>query len=353
MERRDRQSVGVRKLQCRWLAFPDEGRHRAVFHPVAGPVSRRRATRGPGDDPDGDRSANLLEFIFGTPPTAAGPPTDTPVTLSGGHVQITIPRRADRTAVLTVEVSGNLADWQSGRAATQIVDDEEAFLVVRDLTPLFPAIQGASCASKRKPPRHDWRGWQTAPRFRRASDRSGLRGPCHRGILTQSLSVVPADGGWRYRRLWRRTLRPSACVALGGGFRRAGHGVRGLGLSWIDGLVHDLVPPSHLAAARRCPRRGGLVCFRSSRSNRGILSLVYRRPSRRPCRGGRGCETLSGKPRSLGIRRVSSNRAGAALRSGSGQPSDRGDSGTRRRAIGSGGRGGQKSFLRRRAEVSP
>ena len=93
---------------------------------------------GPGDDPDGDRSTNLSEFIFGTPPMAAGPPTDTPVTLSGGYVQITIPRRADRTAVLTVEVSGNLADWHSGPAATQIVDDEEAFLVVRDLTPIVP-----------------------------------------------------------------------------------------------------------------------------------------------------------------------------------------------------------------------
>ena len=172
------------------------------------------------------------------------------------------------------------------------------------------------------------------------------------GFSHQSLSVVPAHGGWRDRRLWRRILRPSARVALGGGFRRAGHGLRGHGLSRIDGIAHTVVPPPCHAAARRCPRRGGLVCFRPSRSNRGILSLVYRRPSRRPCRGGRGCETLSGKPpRFWDIRLVSHNRAGAALRPGPGQPSDRGDSRHRRRAVGSGGRGGQKSFLRRRAEV--
>jgi hypothetical protein len=94
---------------------------------------------GAGDDPDADGSSNLLEFIFGTPPKTAGPPKATPVTLSEGHLQITIPRRADRPAVLTVEVSGDLSDWQSGPAAMQIVGDEEAFLVVRDLTPIVPA----------------------------------------------------------------------------------------------------------------------------------------------------------------------------------------------------------------------
>jgi hypothetical protein len=93
---------------------------------------------GPGDDPDGDGSSNLLEFIFGTPPKGAGPATAIPVTLSGGHAQISIPRRADRPARLTVEVSGNLTDWQSGGTATQIVEDGASVLVVRDLTPLGP-----------------------------------------------------------------------------------------------------------------------------------------------------------------------------------------------------------------------
>lgn len=94
---------------------------------------------GPGDDPDKDGSSNLLEFVYGTPPKSAGAPTATPVTLVGGLAQITIPRRSDHLAVLTVEVSGNLSDWQSGPAATQLVDDGEAALVVRDLVTLGPA----------------------------------------------------------------------------------------------------------------------------------------------------------------------------------------------------------------------
>jgi hypothetical protein len=83
-----------------------------------------------------------LEFVFGTPPMSAGPPAATPVTLPGGHLQMTIPRRADRPALLTVEVSGDLSDWRSGEAATQIVEDGASVLVVRDLTasgPLHPA----------------------------------------------------------------------------------------------------------------------------------------------------------------------------------------------------------------------
>ncbi len=93
---------------------------------------------GPGDDPDGDGSSNLLEFVFGTPPKSAGPATVTPVALVAGHAQITIPRRPDRPARLTVEVSGNLSDWQSGPAATQLVDDEVAAMIVRDLVPIDP-----------------------------------------------------------------------------------------------------------------------------------------------------------------------------------------------------------------------
>jgi hypothetical protein len=61
------------------------------------------------------------------------------VALQSGHVVITVPRRLDRPATLTVEVSGNLVDWQSGPAHTEVLQDNEAALVVRDLTPLSPA----------------------------------------------------------------------------------------------------------------------------------------------------------------------------------------------------------------------
>lgn len=93
----------------------------------------------PGDDPDHDGASNLLEFVFGTPPKTAGAPTATPVALVGGQLQITIPRRSDHPAVLTVEVSPDLANWYSGASYTQTVSDGPAALVVRDLTPLDTA----------------------------------------------------------------------------------------------------------------------------------------------------------------------------------------------------------------------
>ncbi len=93
----------------------------------------------PHQDPDHDGVSNLLEFVFGTPPRTAGAPVSTPVTLASGCLQISIPRRADHTAALTVEVSGNLADWFSGAAHTVVVSNSPAALIVRDLTPLDPA----------------------------------------------------------------------------------------------------------------------------------------------------------------------------------------------------------------------
>ena len=90
---------------------------------------------GPADDPDHDGSPNLLEFVFGTSPATANPPTETPVALVSGHLEITIPRRIDRPADLTVEVSGDLVNWLSGTAHTAVVENTPAVLVVRDLTP--------------------------------------------------------------------------------------------------------------------------------------------------------------------------------------------------------------------------
>jgi hypothetical protein len=94
---------------------------------------------GPLDDPEKDGTPNLLEFVFATTPTVSNPPTPTPVTLQSGHTVITIPRRIDRLATLTIEVSGDLLNWQSGPAHTEILQDDATALVVRDLTLLSPA----------------------------------------------------------------------------------------------------------------------------------------------------------------------------------------------------------------------
>jgi len=91
-----------------------------------------------GDDPDMDGMTNLLEFAFGTSPTAPNAPVATPVTLQAGHPVITIPRRLDHLANYIVEVSGDLLLWQSGPAHTEILQNDAAALVVRDLTPVSP-----------------------------------------------------------------------------------------------------------------------------------------------------------------------------------------------------------------------
>ncbi len=94
---------------------------------------------GPNEDPDKDGTPNLLEFVFDTDPQQAAAPVTTPVTLQSGHAVITIPRVIGHRANCTVEVSGNLVNWQSGPAHTEVLQNDQAALVVRDLTPLSPA----------------------------------------------------------------------------------------------------------------------------------------------------------------------------------------------------------------------
>jgi hypothetical protein len=92
------------------------------------------------DDPDHDGVPNLLEFVFGSPPKQAGPPPPLTVSImetSGQrYLQISIPRLRERMAVLTVMVSDDLTDWQSGPSHTTEVSSAATSLVVRDLTPL-------------------------------------------------------------------------------------------------------------------------------------------------------------------------------------------------------------------------
>ena len=95
---------------------------------------------GPNDDPDHDGGSNLLEFVFGTPPKQPGGPPATPVEMvtsnSQRFQQIAVPRRADRLATLTVQVSPDLTSWTSGPTATAVISDTPTSLVTRDLTPL-------------------------------------------------------------------------------------------------------------------------------------------------------------------------------------------------------------------------
>lgn len=102
-------------------------------------IPNEEPLKGPQDDPDQDGIPNLLEFVFGTAPTAANAPVSTPVSLDSSHLVIAIPRRIDHKSTLTVEVSGNLVDWDSGPTHTQTLADDAGGLVVRDLTPVDPA----------------------------------------------------------------------------------------------------------------------------------------------------------------------------------------------------------------------
>jgi hypothetical protein len=100
----------------------------------------------PGDDPDGDGSTNLLEFVFGTDPRVAGPPAKPTFDLMpiapDKFARLTIPRRRDRLANLRVEVSVDLQNWfdngDPGGPFTTTVSDTATSWVVRDLTPVSP-----------------------------------------------------------------------------------------------------------------------------------------------------------------------------------------------------------------------
>jgi hypothetical protein len=97
----------------------------------------------PHQDADGDGTANILEFIFGTSPKTANPSLVQAANfldVSGSnYLHLTVPRRVDRPATLLVEVSGDLVTWNSSNAHTAVVSSSNSSLTVRDLTPFGAA----------------------------------------------------------------------------------------------------------------------------------------------------------------------------------------------------------------------
>jgi hypothetical protein len=94
------------------------------------------------EDADGDGVANIFEFVAGTPPKVKGAPIQMPsqlVDVSGSkYLQLTVPRRSDRSATLVFEVSADLTTWKSGSGHTLEVSSSGISIVVRDLTPVTP-----------------------------------------------------------------------------------------------------------------------------------------------------------------------------------------------------------------------
>ncbi|MCW1885554.1 hypothetical protein OKA04_12515 [Luteolibacter flavescens] len=86
---------------------------------------------GAEDDADGDGIPNVMEFVFGTRPMT--PDTLPPVTTSlgaGGVIQLSIPRRLDRLANLSIQSSPNLQTWGSASAEATLVSNGSAAWVV-------------------------------------------------------------------------------------------------------------------------------------------------------------------------------------------------------------------------------
>ncbi len=92
---------------------------------------------GMTEDSDGDGINNLLEYVFGSSPKMANQPAAMSMKLvkdgADEFMEITIPRRSDHTAKLTLEVSSDLINWTSGGNVTTTISDTPAGWVVRDL----------------------------------------------------------------------------------------------------------------------------------------------------------------------------------------------------------------------------
>ncbi len=102
------------------------------------------ALGGPQQDADGDGVENILEFVFGTNPRVASrlpASSATIVSLSGqNYLQVSIPRRKDRPATLSPQVSSDLQQWQSATGIVDVASDGAQALVLRSVAPISPQV---------------------------------------------------------------------------------------------------------------------------------------------------------------------------------------------------------------------
>jgi hypothetical protein len=97
-------------------------------------------------DPDGDGMANLLERALGMNPNVASraglPETSFESVGDDQFLTLTTAKSPDATDVtFTVEVGGDLANWNSGSSHTTIIEDTPTLLKVRDNTPMDQATK--------------------------------------------------------------------------------------------------------------------------------------------------------------------------------------------------------------------
>jgi hypothetical protein len=93
------------------------------------------ALNGPEDDADGDGIKNVLEFVFGTRPKVADslPPVVNAVVGTGVDraMQLSIPRRLDRSASLSIDYSPDLVSWASAMVGATVVSNGADAWVLR------------------------------------------------------------------------------------------------------------------------------------------------------------------------------------------------------------------------------
>lgn len=98
---------------------------------------------GPNDDPDHDGVTNLFEFAQVTDPKSRGDYLfpDVQATDDAGqkYLTMTVKRNYDRAVLLTVQVSSDLVNWYD-TGATTVKENSPGKLVVRDNTPITPAL---------------------------------------------------------------------------------------------------------------------------------------------------------------------------------------------------------------------